>query len=242
MPSRPRRAAAHPRSRGENQTFGCNPNEKSGSSPLTRGKLPVPPILVPDQRLIPAHAGKTPPRRPLRSRRAAHPRSRGENLHMSQYVLDGSGSSPLTRGKLGERRDASDPRRLIPAHAGKTSTPQTRRTKCRAHPRSRGENGPQTAENVAGYGSSPLTRGKQHDRPRRLLQIRLIPAHAGKTSTLKAIRQQARAHPRSRGENPFERARYARSMGSSPLTRGKHVTKRNAKPPTGLIPAHAGKT
>ena len=32
------RRSAHPRSRGENQTFGCNTNEKSGSSPLTRGK------------------------------------------------------------------------------------------------------------------------------------------------------------------------------------------------------------
>ena len=50
---------AHPRSRGENVDGEVGVFAGCGSSPLTRGKLPV---QTPDQspvRLIPAHAGKT---------------------------------------------------------------------------------------------------------------------------------------------------------------------------------------
>ena len=52
-----------------------------------------------DARLIPAHAGKTLLKRIVRKRRAAHPRSRGENGQVISIVITVSGSSPLTRGK-----------------------------------------------------------------------------------------------------------------------------------------------
>ena len=71
-------------------------------------------------------------------------------------------------------------------------------------------------------GSSPLTRGKpEADRARRE-QVRLIPAHAGKTCR--------------------SRCSLFSPCGSSPLTRGKRGAE--ARPPggDGLIPAHAGKT
>ena len=75
---------AHPRSRGENERYGIVTERKEGSSPLTRGKLPVV-LEVPDRsRLIPAHAGKTPEGALLMSGDRAHPRSRGEN-----HPLDG---------------------------------------------------------------------------------------------------------------------------------------------------------
>ena len=71
-----------------------------------------------------------------------------------------TGSSPLTRGKQrirpAGRRDAG----LIPAHAGKTVRPSTEEDPHPAHPRSRGENIQTTVQTVAGWGSSPLTRGK----------------------------------------------------------------------------------
>ena len=91
-------------------------------------------------------------------------------------------------------------------------------------------------------GSSPLTRGK----PGLLLHSRrgcgLIPAHAGKTQIVRAAVQGARAHPRSRGENPDNDPAGMCSDGSSPLTRGKLPDV--GGPHTGgrLIPAHAGKT
>ena len=113
---------------------------------------------------------------------------------------------------------------------------------CAAHPRSRGENGPQTAENVARYGSSPLTRGKPYGRAAARPRIRLIPAHAGKTLTPTEWVTKLKAHPRSRGENMVAVPRHLRVWGSSPLTRGKLQVKSCLPLHQRLIPAHAGKT
>ena len=51
-----------------------------GSSPLTRGKLGIPPAKLAVARLIPAHAGKTHIQRQGQVKAGAHPRSRGENM------------------------------------------------------------------------------------------------------------------------------------------------------------------
>ena len=91
-----------------------------GSSPLTRGKLTGAGVWGGTERLIPAHAGKTPTDQVGGLLVWAHPRSRGENAIPSPSGSRRAGSSPLTRGKLvGVRRDAVEGR-LIPAHAGKT--------------------------------------------------------------------------------------------------------------------------
>ena len=93
-----------------------------------------------------------------------------------------------------------------------------------------------------GAGSSPLTRGKLVRRRRRDGGDRLIPAHAGKTSSHSSVVSSMPAHPRSRGENLLEAWGDAEALGSSPLTRGKL---QRGKEPAGaerLIPAHAGKT
>ena len=172
------------------------------------------------------------------------------------------GSSPLTRGK--PRLDEASLHRggLIPAHAGKTSGSGCARSRPRAHPRSRGENGFIQVGAPANEGSSPLTRGK----PRRAVPHRqpdgLIPAHAGKTVPPAALIVAVAAHPRSRGENnPADTANQASAAhprsrgendyyptgstlreGSSPLTRGKQQSVGDSPDSVGLIPAHAGKT
>ena len=155
-----------------------------GSSPLTRGK-PMPARLrIAVLRLIPAHAGKTASSSRTSRARAAHPRSRGENMLGSGVGTGAGGSSPLTRGKPSQRSRAWASRRLIPAHAGKT-TP-TPGSPCRrgAHPRSRGENGVSPVVPTNHLGSSPLTRGKRGARSPQRRQAGLIPAHAGKTIPL----------------------------------------------------------
>ena len=91
-------------------------------------------------------------------------------------------------------------------------------------------------------GSSPLTRGKLLRRRGRFAPLRLIPAHAGKTSRPCSAPAAGAAHPRSRGENPAPRPTRATSPGSSPLTRGKPLRKQRTCLLVGLIPAHAGKT
>ena len=140
MVSCPYRAAAHPRSRGENRTLWRGQHRPGGSSPLTRGKrghVPYPTTIG-----------------------LAHPRSRGENPLPSTKHAGSVGSSPLTRGKLPGENDPRAGSGLIPAHAGKTPSRLGRQKPRTAHPRSRGENSAIMPVSVPRLGSSPLTRGK----------------------------------------------------------------------------------
>ena len=154
--------------------------------------------------------------------RAAHPRSRGENLSDFGGCHEGSGSSPLTRGKRSTTVRRSPCCGLIPAHAGKTMTTGMPFEAGRAHPRSRGENPCHDHAEVSSVGSSPLTRGKRKRHKQDQLTNRLIPAHAGKTCSHAARASARTAHPRSRGENQQGIHVITDDEGSSPLTRGKH--------------------
>ena len=216
--------AAHPRSRGENEKDPYSDETLSGSSPLTRGKPSRLRQHHANRRLIPAHAGKTSWLPSWTRRPSAHPRSRGENHVRVRPPPLGLGSSPLTRGKLPDRRGCDVRRRLIPAHAGKTKRSTTLTRICAAHPRSRGENGIELVVDQEKSGSSPLTRGKRRRLGGRRRYQRLIPAHAGKTRRVRGRRSRRSAHPRSRGENIDREVRKMIRSGSSPLTRGKRST------------------
>ena len=233
---------AHPRSRGEN-SLGCvDPEVAGGSSPLTRGKLDRSLNEGAPSGLIPAHAGKTPPRkRPLTST-WAHPRSRGENSPTRLRNGRCPGSSPLTRGKPRWSAPTTRSSRLIPAHAGKTERVKRGHFRPPAHPRSRGENYSSSSACRSDEGSSPLTRGKPQraKMPREI--PRLIPAHAGKTQVPVRCKPNMWAHPRSRGENTQPGGGQWFGQGSSPLTRGKPDLQSICDALDRLIPAHAGKT
>ena len=173
---------------------------------------------------------------------AAHPRSRGENLLAGIRSRPPTGSSPLTRGKPRHGRNRSSPPRLIPAHAGKTSRRFSGHRQSTAHPRSRGENGRAAAADFHQNGSSPLTRGKRNPMYFLVHNLRLIPAHAGKTPFPWPQSPRPAAHPRSRGENSRRILSGVLPPGSSPLTRGKLITITLRVRQVRLIPAHAGKT
>ena len=179
---------------------------------------------------------------PRAPRRPAHPRSRGENRTTARFAPSALGSSPLTRGKRHQRCLRGSPQGLIPAHAGKTVSEPPSMATARAHPRSRGENFERYASKGSERGSSPLTRGKLSHQSQVALQIRLIPAHAGKTSRPSAPPSAWSAHPRSRGENGTMPGSTRMVSGSSPLTRGKRFSRTASRNIDGLIPAHAGKT
>ena len=193
-----------------------------GSSPLTRGKRIYRRPRTRTRRLIPAHAGKTALTTSSGPSFRAHPRSRGENKCPPSDCPRCPGSSPLTRGKPGATAAGLAGGGLIPAHAGKTNPPRR--------------------EGGKPQGSSPLTRGKQLHASADNHRKRLIPAHAGKTAACKVGLVDARAHPRSRGENSDNRGHSLGTSGSSPLTRGKLRQRRQGRSVHGLIPAHAGKT
>ena len=153
---------------------------------------------------------------------SAHPRSRGENGIGTRLIRGIRGSSPLTRGKPLLSWAGFSVLRLIPAHAGKTTTVVGGVLSVAAHPRSRGENDVRDDDNRPFLGSSPLTRGK-----------RSRPTRAGRGTS---------AHPRSRGENGAPGDEADVEKGSSPLTRGKPPPGQRRPHGRGLIPAHAGKT
>ena len=192
--------------------------------------------------LIPAHAGKTRSASAYRSATRAHPRSCGENNTKAVNGQTFTGSSPLMRGKRG--RDSGRRRHggLIPAHAGKTLWPLEGHGQIGAHPRSCGENRAWRARVLSQRGSSPLMRGKLTEYLLRRRPPGLIPAHAGKTTTFPPARRAGRAHPRSCGENRPRGCGGALYLGSSPLMRGKPSAPCRRTSPSGLIPAHAGKT
>ena len=212
---------AHPRSRGENNERVEYRQGISGSSPLTRGKPWFRWIWCALVGLIPAHAGKTMTAIDARACNGAHPRSRGENGFIQVTSPANEGSSPLTRGKLSQRTLSTRSGGLIPAHAGKTTLWTATRSPVRAHPRSRGENSVIFLFFSSARGSSPLTRGKPCDHDVGRANVRLIPAHAGKTEHPLPDQQMRGAHPRSRGENRAGDVLHAPLWGSSPLTRGK---------------------
>ena len=172
---------------------------------------------------------------------AAHPRVCGENLVVRLRNAFAVGSSPRVRGKPGRRRPPRPACGLIPACAGKTSTPPRPTWPPSAHPRVCGENtGPQLADRT-GYGSSPRVRGKRTRRRGRVPVRRLIPACAGKTCGTGSPACSRRAHPRVCGENRGEHDRTEPGGGSSPRVRGKSPRAVHCGDLPRLIPACAGK-
>ena len=117
---------AHPRACGENDAFAVAFDLAVGSSPRVRGKRQDPRRRRAHARLIPARAGKTRRQGLTRHGARAHPRACGENGTYSHHAAFMRGSSPRVRGK---RNRAGSPIflvRLIPARAGKTTTPAAR--------------------------------------------------------------------------------------------------------------------
>ena len=152
-------------------------------------------------RIIPAHAGQT--RRGASPRPASpdHPRACGANdLPVLQFT-ERSGSSPRMRGKHGVERQNRLPDRIIPAHAGQTG--------CRCwvdgtgsdHPRACGANLQPGREGEADAGSSPRMRGKRGVFGLFRGASRIIPAHAGQTTTMMSAASSVSDHPRACGAN-----------------------------------------
>ena len=151
---------AHPRAGGENAMTPPARSRRAGSSPRGRGKRHHTHEVSQRGRLIPARAGKTPPRHGMRPPPPAHPRAGGENTLTTWPANGHPGSSPRGRGKPAIRLRPRNSRRLIPARAGKTrrTAPSPRGTS--AHPRAGGENPGWLGPEVRPHGSSPRGRGK----------------------------------------------------------------------------------
>ena len=211
---------AHPRSRGEHLQWRLPPFLSRGSSPLARGTLPFIEQAGTPVGLIPARAGNTMRHNVQAVTRGAHPRSRGEHYKNPNPKGTEMGSSPLARGTPHGFAPRLSSWGLIPARAGNTSCSRSIRVCSRAHPRSRGEHAVGAVASWAYTGSSPLARGTRFHCRARNQRAGLIPARAGNTRKDQHRRQEAGAHPRSRGEHRSYGLPPRVRRGSSPLARG----------------------
>ncbi len=194
----------------------------SGSSPLARGLRHQGGRSGASGRIIPARAGFTRRWRPSACCCQDHPRSRGVYQPEGEIVTSITGSSPLARGLLIAQK-------FCTFWAGD-------------HPRSRGVYCSWWRGQSAWTGSSPLARGLQpHRRSLREL-VRIIPARAGFTSTVRELLSLSADHPRSRGVYPVLTRPRRRTSGSSPLARGLPAQRQPVGRPRGIIPARAGFT
>ena len=171
----------HPRIRGEHRLFTEYERRGGGSSPHTRGARPQMFVDTIRGRIIPAYAGSTGDGVLRFFDAEDHPRIRGEHPHRLLLCERGEGSSPHTRGALGDLLIDLLDDRIIPAYAGSTSTPVLPTASPRDHPRIRGEHLPQSAMTTYLTGSSPHTRGARRSCSFATRGSGIIPAYAGST-------------------------------------------------------------
>ena len=152
----------HPRTCGENLHIMTENGYMNGSPPHMRGKPEVLCYQITDDRITPAHAGKTSASCSLHIPDADHPRTCGENRSHHDYLSVLNGSPPHMRGKLSAFAPLFLQARITPAHAGKTFKESDSHRGRADHPRTCGENSVVSVAISATPGSPPHMRGK-HD-------------------------------------------------------------------------------
>ena len=130
------------------------------------------------------------------------------------------GSSPLARGLHRLRRYAARHHRIIPARAGFTSGSMEAFGRGKDHPRSRGVYRTRSTASERLGGSSPLARGLLPVGRGPHPGLRIIPARAGFTASMRSPKRTAGDHPRSRGVYLGDHVPGRHPEGSSPLARG----------------------
>ena len=148
-----------------------------------RGKLDQLHASVLQHRIIPAHAGQTVCRCRAKYRHADHPRACGANMDGRYGAQCWDGSSPRMRGKPSPCIFSRLFSRIIPAHAGQTCVASASTPPKPDHPRACGANVNTWSPIDLNIGSSPRMRGKPYGDPFAEDRGRIIPAHAGQTST-----------------------------------------------------------
>ena len=169
-----------------------------------------------------------------------HPRIRGERCGSPCRRSSGHGSSPHTRGTLGEVAAQLAHGRFIPAYAGNAKARLKSRKPCSVHPRIRGERIPRVSLIHKTIGSSPHTRGTLSLAIDEEVKVRFIPAYAGNAPVSAAARLPATVHPRIRGERVNAGNGKNADTGSSPHTRGTPIIRKAAYLKCRFIPAYAG--
>ena len=170
--------------------------------------------------IIPAYAGNTWNRPPVKTVRRDHPRVCGEHYDGAASTIRPLGSSPRMRGTLRPQgRDAAGPG-IIPAYAGNTALLNEMILSEEDHPRVCGEHPKEHIGADMQKGSSPRMRGTPGGEASEESDRGIIPAYAGNTLRLHVRALRRRDHPRVCGEHLFVHVGKLHGLGSSPRMRG----------------------
>ena len=175
--SRP--VSVHPRVHGELLSDLGGRERPVGSSPRTRGTRQRDSRFAPVRRFIPAYTGNSRPTRAAGSPRPVHPRVHGELSCQVTVPECSTGSSPRTRGTLGDCLYWFLITRFIPAYTGNSHGRPARGYRRAVHPRVHGELYEWAKDEILNVGSSPRTRGTHPAAGDRVQRQRFIPAYTG---------------------------------------------------------------
>ena len=190
---------------------------------------------------IPAWAGK--PKAVMGSTlsRPVYPRVGGETCHAPACAAWRMGLSPRGRGNRGAGDGTTTFNGSIPAWAGKPPTGPGSESQAAVYPRVGGETHVRIRQWPYDEGLSPRGRGNLIDGPLGGLDIRSIPAWAGKPSPTPGTGSPVAVYPRVGGETRQGQAGYVRQLGLSPRGRGNRDGEHVARGVGRSIPAWAGK-
>ena len=146
------------------------------------------------------------------------------------------------RGKQKTEKKIGTCRRITPAHAGKTDEQIKAIREGTDHPRTCGENALFRVKKCPFCGSPPHMRGKHGAPLSQGAEVRITPAHAGKTGKERSIHRNETDHPRTCGENKGMSLSAYIIDGSPPHMRGKPLLFFRLFLKRRITPAHAGKT
>ena len=211
----------HPRPCGEKADARGDTRAREGSPPPMRGKVCDRRLGGSKDGITPAHAGKRICLSVTLRCAQDHPRPCGEKICAIMHMPDSTGSPPPMRGKVWRVSGSVRPTGITPAHAGKSQSHRTGRNPGRDHPRPCGEKRIARTTMLVNIGSPPPMRGKVAFDEILEKELRITPAHAGKSHHAMKILVNFRDHPRPCGEKSMRMCVHLRAQGSPPPMRGK---------------------
>ena len=232
----------HPRVCGEK----CGPlrwgPEMPGSPPRMRGKASRGGLILKDDGITPAYAGKSIQTFQFVQYHRDHPRVCGEKLSISSAHISQTGSPPRMRGKARMILIHVNGERITPACAGKRRRAFLHGRPGWDHPRVCGEKSFSKSPASSRRGSPPRVRGKGGIGIYSTFTHGITPACAGKSCSGCCSCSCAGDHPRVCGEKSKEVAEYASKAGSPPRVRGKVEPFKGSMYQSRITPACAGKS
>ena len=237
-----RRAAEHPRVRGDDIGGRRHVFGEDGTPPRARGRHGVDHVHAPGAGNTPACAGTTRRRASASVATPEHPRVRGDDRCSITSSIGAQGTPPRARGRPPAPKSETPSLGNTPACAGTTNDQDLNRDWIAEHPRVRGDDVRVGAVVVDDRGTPPRARGRRGRRDRRDQQVRNTPACAGTTSAMVSFMSAAPEHPRVRGDDSDVAGGELRDYGTPPRARGRRAGSRIPHHSQGNTPACAGTT